>query len=251
MNFETFEDAIHWRKVHRTKLKTATRRQRRAARPLMKCHRGHRCDTEACRVCLREFRLWWLGEAVRIVVQRPHWTRCSVIPEGWLVPYKQLSGFDLDAEIKRIRKRLERSALHGRVVLGGVDVSLNALNNQIVGWQFHLYLIVEGANDKVLRNAIKAVFAPEPTAQEPYHFEQIDKTGFFDVSTYAYKAFFERRSEFTKSNGKQGVKHQRLKGPDLRRLLPFLARYEVGSRLILSGVRRNGRYLAFTRKAKP
>lgn len=175
MNFETFEDAIHWRKVHRTKLKTATRRQRRAARPLMKCRRGHRCDTEACRVCLREFRLWWLGEAVRIVVQRPHWTRCSVIPEGWLVPYKQLSGFDLDAEIKRIRKRLERSALHGRVVLGGVDVSLNVLNNRIVGWQFHVYLIAEGANDKVLRNAIKAVFSPEPTAQEPYHFEQIDK----------------------------------------------------------------------------
>lgn len=248
---ETREEAIPRRRRHRRALTLGNKRQRRVAKTLGRCRRHRRCDTEVCTVCLRRFRVRWAREAVKILMQRPHWTRCSIIPEGWLVPYRQLSGFDLDAEIKRIRKRLERSALHGRVVLGGVDVSLNVLNNRIVGWQFHVYLIAEGANDKVLRNAIKAVFSPEPTAQEPYHFEQIDKTGFFDVSTYAYKAFFERRSEFTKSNGKQGVKHQRLKGPDLRRLLPFLARYKVGSRLILSGVRRNGRYLAFTRKAKP
>ena len=125
MNFETFEGAIRWRKVHRNKLKTATKRQRRAARPLMKCRRGHRCDTEACRVCMREFRLWWAGEAVKIMLQRPNWTRCSVIAKDLLVPWRQLSTFDLTATVKRIRKRLQRSAIHDRIVLGGVDVSLN------------------------------------------------------------------------------------------------------------------------------
>ena len=34
---------------------------------------------------MREFRLSWLGEAVKIMVQRPDWTRCSVITEDLLV----------------------------------------------------------------------------------------------------------------------------------------------------------------------
>jgi hypothetical protein len=150
MNFETFEDAVKWRKVHRKKLKTATRRQRRAARPLMRCRGGLRCETEACRICMRQFRLWWAGEAVKIMLQRPNWTRCSVIAKDLLVPYRQLSTFDLTAAVKRIRKRLQRSAIHDRIVLGGVDVSLNLEKNKIIGWQFHLYLLIEGKNDNDL-----------------------------------------------------------------------------------------------------
>ena len=90
MQFETFEDAVRRRKVHRKRLKAATRRQRHAARPLMKCRNAHRCETEACRVCMREFRLWWLGEAVKIMVQRPNWTRCSIISTGLRVRYRGL-----------------------------------------------------------------------------------------------------------------------------------------------------------------
>lgn len=251
MQFETFQDAVKWRKIHRKKLGTGGKRQRRAARVLQKCNKNHRCETEACRVCLRDFRLRWVSEAVRILIQRPYWTRCSVIPKGLLVRYKQLSTFDLDGEIKRIRKRLERSALHGRVVLGAFDVSLNILNNNIVGWQWHVYLLVEGADDKALRKAIKNVFPPEPTAPIPYDFRQIDKTGVIDVVTYAYKSFFKRRSGYTTTNGKHHTKDLPLKGTDLRQLLPFLAQYKVGARLILGGVRRNGQHLVFTHKAKP
>ena len=66
-----------------------------------------------------------------------------------------LAGFDMNAAIKRIRKRLERSKIHGRIVLGGLDVSLNVEANVITGWQFHIYLIVEGKNDAALQKAIK------------------------------------------------------------------------------------------------
>lgn len=243
MQFEPFEDAIKWRKVHRNKLKGVTGRRRRAARPLMTCRKHHRCRTEACRVCMWEVRLWWAGEAVRIVLQRPYWTRCSVITKGLLVPYGQLAKFDLTAAVKRIRKRLQRSGISGKIVLGGLDVSLNIENNVITGWQFHLYLIVEGQNDERLRQAVRDAFPPEPTAHVPYDFAQI--TDPLDVITYSYKAEIKRRSGYVGNDGRHRIADQPLKGVDIRELAPFLSKYKVGARLILCGVRRNGQRLVF------
>jgi hypothetical protein len=244
MNFETFHDAIHWRNHHRRKLETGTKRQRRVARSLKRCRPNHRCATEACRVCMREFRLWWAGEAVKIMLQRSDWTRCSVITKRLLVPYNDLTKFDLNAEIKRHRKRIERSEIHGRVVLGGLDVSLNIESNVITGWQFHCYLIVEGKNDEQLQQAIKTAFPPEPTALVPYDFAEI--TDPLVVITYAYKAEIKRRSGFVGADGNHRTKNHPLKGVDIKRLAPFLAKYKVGARLLLAGVRRNGHRLVFT-----
>lgn len=244
-NFESFDDALRWRRVHSKKLKAGNNRQRLAAGTLKKCRNRHRCGTEACRVCMRDFRIWWAGEAVKIMLQRPDWTRCSIITKGLLIPYGQLSTFDLHAVIKRLRKRMQRSALHGRAVLGGLDVSLNIENNVIVGWQFHPYLIVEGKNGAGLRKAVKKVFPPEPTALAPSDFAEI--TDPLEVITYAYKAQIKRRSGYAGNGGNHRTKDQPLKGADIRKLLPFLAKYKVGARLILAGVRRNGQRLVFAR----
>jgi hypothetical protein len=197
---------------------------------------------------MREFRLWWTGEAVKILLQRAHWTRCSIISKGLLVPYGGLSQFDLDAEIKRLRKRIERSALSGRIVLGALDVSLNLENNKIKGWQWHQYLIVEGENVRPLREAIENAFPLDPKALVPYGFQQIDFSGYLKVTTYCYKALFKRRSGYTDSQGNHQTKDLPLKGCDRRELLPFLGKHKVGARLILSGVRRNGQRLLFTTK---
>jgi hypothetical protein len=134
MLIETFEDAVKWRRIHRNKLKLGKKPQRRVARKLRKCRPGQRCGIEACRVCMREFRISWLGEAIKIIAQSPHWTRCSIITKGLLVPYGQVIQFDLKQTVKRIRKRLERSDLRSRIVLGALDVSLNVANNVIAGW---------------------------------------------------------------------------------------------------------------------
>jgi hypothetical protein len=149
-------------------------------------------------------------------LQRPNWTRCSVITEGLLIKPGQLSSFDLAGAVKRIRKRLERSAIHDRIVLGGLDVSLNLESNKMSGWQFHLYLLIEGKNDANLQAAVKKAFPPEPTALAAYDFEEV--TDPLETITYTYKALIQR------------------------------LRYKDGARLILSGVRRNRQRLVFTPK---
>lgn len=197
---------------------------------------------------MRDFRIWWAGDAVKIMLQRRAWTRCCIIAKGLLVPYRQLATFDLHAQIERLRKRIGRSKLHGRVVLGGLDISLNLENNKILGWQFHLYLIVEGENDAKLQKAIKNAFPPELTALVPYDFEEIADP--LEVITYAYKAQIKRRSGYVGSNGNHQTKEHPLKGADIRQLVPFLVNHKVGARLLLAGVRRNGEHLVFT-KTKP
>jgi hypothetical protein len=244
MQFETEEDALKWRKVHRKKLEAGNKRQRCAARTLTKCRNRHRCGIEGCRVCMRDFRLWWTGEAVKIMLQRPVWTSCCIITKGLLVPYGQLGNFDLLAQIARLRKRIERSKLHGRIVLGGLDISLNLESNKIVGWQFHIYLLIEGKDDGDLEQAVKDAFPPEPRALVPYEFKEI--TDPLEVITYAYKADIKRRSGYVGKDGNHRTADLPLKGADIRKLLPFLAKYKVGARLILCGVKRNGHRLAFT-----
>jgi hypothetical protein len=178
-------------------------------------------------------------------VQRPHWTRCSVITEGLSVPYSSLNTFDLKAAVKRTLKRLERSGISDRIVIGGLDVSLNLGNNVRVGWQFHLYLLVEGKDDKALREAVKAAFTPEPSAAKPYELTEV--TDPIAVISYAYKSVFWRRSAYIDANGKSQTRGLPLKRPDNRELLQFLAQHKVGCRAILRGVRRNGRSFALTR----
>jgi len=248
MFIETFEKARLRRRADRRKLKLGKKRQQRVGRTLGQCRRRCRCGTEACRVCLREFRIWWSGEAVKVLARRPHWTRCSVITKGLLVPYARLANFDLDAEVKRIRKRLERSDIPDRLVLGALDVSLNLEDNAMVGWQWHLYLLIEGKNDAELQQAVKDAFPLEPTALSPYDFEEVADP--LKVVTYTYKALFERRSGYNTSQHNHRTKGQRLKGDDLRELLPFLANYKVGARLILRGASRNGQRLVFTARKR-
>jgi len=245
MNFESDQDALHWRRIHRRRLRKGSKRQRRVAQKLRQCRIGNRCKMEACRVCLRDFRIEWIGEATKVVVQRPTWTRCSIIPAGMLVPYGGLQGLDLTLLVKKIRKRLQRAPeLRDRIVVGGLDVSLNLFNNVVSGWQFHLYLLVEGTDNAVLRSAIKSAFSPEPTALEPYDFSEVKEP--IEAISYAYKAVIMRRSAWQDKNGGHHAKDLPLKGNDLRELLAFLATHKVGARLILSGIRRNGRRLDFT-----
>jgi hypothetical protein len=129
--------------------------------------------------------------------------------------------------------------------LAGIDISLNFQDNDVIGWQLHLYMLIEGENTLRLREAIKAAFPPELTAPTPYDFDEVNDPS--NCVTYLFKAIFKRRSRYTNANGHR-TKSLPLKGPELRELLQFLDRQSVGERLILRGIRRNGRHLVIIKK---
>jgi hypothetical protein len=244
--FETFADAKKRRAQKIRSLSRGNRDQRRLADKLERCRKGNRCHSGACDVCLRLYRLRLLRQTGPVLASRPHWTRASIVPVGFLLPSGKLANVELKALGEMIDKRLERSSLRRRIVMAGIDISLNLQDNDVIGWQLHLYMLVEGENTLRLREAIKAAFPPEHTAPIPFQFQTMNDSA--KAITYLFKAIFKRRSRYTNANGQPRTKSLPLKGPELRELLQFLDQYSVGERLVLRGIRRNGRRFTIINK---
>jgi hypothetical protein len=109
-------------------LRTGDERHKRLADELSGCEKGRRCKSEADPVCVALFwqKVW--RELRGTLAGRP-WTRALVIPSGLMVPYGQLGKFDLMAAAEQFRKRLERSSLHDRVIVGAIDIFLRLKND--------------------------------------------------------------------------------------------------------------------------
>jgi hypothetical protein len=244
--FESFADAKKRRARKIRTLGQGDKEQQRLADKLERCRKGSRCESAACDICLRLYRLRLLRQTGPVLAARLHWTRASVVPAGFLRPLGELTNVELKALGEMIDKRLERSSLRRRIVLAGIDISLNLQDNNTIGWQLHLYMLIEGKNTLRLREAIKAAFPPEPTAPIPHDFAEVNAPS--NCVTYLFKAIFNRRSRYAGANGRPRTRSLPLKGPELRELLRFLDRHSIGERLIPRGIRRNGRRLVIINK---
>jgi hypothetical protein len=244
--FETVAEAKRRRAAKIRILANGTPEEQQLGVRLSQSGNKFRYKSGACDISVGLFRLWLYRRALPILSARPHWTRASVIPAGFLIPYGELTSVDLQAIAKVIDKRLERSSLRNRIIIIGIDISLNVQDNKIVGWQLHLYLLIEGEDSTPFREAIKAAFPPEPTADEPYKFK--DVTDAESAITYLFKSIFNRRSCYRAANGRPRTSKQSLKGPDIRELMVFLDRFPIGARLILRGLRQNGKRLTLMKR---
>jgi hypothetical protein len=244
--FETLAQARDRRAYKITVLSGGNERQGRLAAKLKRCRRGNRCNSGACDVCARFFRLRLLQQLQPILASRPRWTRASVVPADFLFAPGELANVDLNALRKKISKRFERWSLQNRIVIAGIDISFNTEDNDTIGWQLHLYMLIEGEHTPRLEEAVKATFPPEPTARVPYTFTQV--AGKLKAITYLYKSIFLRRSRYTVFERRPRTRNLPLKRSELRELLEFLGKYPVGARLILRGLRRDGSYLIITNK---
>jgi hypothetical protein len=236
--FETLTQAKKRRASKIRILRKGKKPARKLATKMDQCSKGQPRESAACDVCVGRERLKLYRETQPIFAAHPDWTRASVIPAEFLIPMGKLSTFDLKTINPRINKRLERSSLGNRIVIAGIDISLNLQDNEIVGWQLHLYMLIEGKNTLRLQEAIKAAFPPEPTAPIPHQFSPV--TDSTKAITYLFKNVFHRRSRYTTANSQARTKDLPLKGSDLRELLSFLDQFPIGARLILRGIRRNG-----------
>jgi hypothetical protein len=145
------------------------RQQKLLAGKLRRCRKGNRCESGACNVCTRLFRLRLLRQLQPILDSRPHWTRASVVPADLLFVEGELVNVDLNAFREKISKRLERWSLRNRIVIAGIDISLNTEDNVKLGWQLHLYMLIEGEHTSQLEEAVKATFPPNKTVRVPFH----------------------------------------------------------------------------------
>ncbi|QDG74800.1 hypothetical protein [Labrenzia sp. PHM005] len=212
---------------------------------LLSCKPGDRCNTEACPVCLRQFRKQLPLEAVRLGISDGDWTAASIIPADMVYPKGKLRDADLKAIRKRVSKWMDRSKLSDKVVIGGIDISFNTRSNVPIGWQLHLYLLIKAPCTEELKQQIRKAFPASIEAPRPYRIKAVASGSFKRVLTYSYKSGFYCRSQFEKSDwlkrdGTPRVKTRSLslKSEQELELLGWLAEHAIGSRLILRNLRR-------------
>ena len=220
------------------------RRKDKSLKRLPRCSPKKRCQSEACPVCRRKFRLNLVRECKRLGFDKMHFTRVSFVPDKMLWAPGALHQVDIKACLEALRKRLERSDLADLIIIGGLDVSFNTFGNREVGRQGHYYVLIMAPNTPKLRGAFMEAIKPDPSVKEPFQFSDVKPGEFLNCLTYAYKNDFYRRSGYFEKRLKvdgtprKNAVPQRLRGPQSVELATWLSGYPVGARLFLRNIRR-------------
>lgn len=211
---------------------------------LMNCNQSSPCYTEACPVCRRRFRQKLVRQCHRSDFSKGVFTRVSGVPVGLLWSSDTLQEVKLPCVIQRLRKQIERSGLSEFIIIGGLDISYNTFNNDEVGWQGHIYLLINTPYTHELRQLIRDCFKADPDVPRPFSITPVRQEGFFKCLTYSYKNGFYSRSGYPDSRLKKDDtprKNTRSQGLKLKQdteLAAWLAEYPVGARLIMRNVHR-------------
>lgn len=245
-DFETHQEAVKRRDKLITTLTRSTGDDKALAKNLRRCKKERRCQIEACPICMRHFRIWLLREGQMVLEEgrRRRWYACTIVPAGLRVPPGELASFDPKKYVKKVQRKLRYSRLKGALVIGGIDFSFNTKNNKDLHWQPHLYLLISTGRSRKskeqIRRGLERVFEWEPTADKPYNSKRVYSPR--GALSYAYKALFGRRSGY-RANGRANTRDLPLKSPEQREIASFLSGYRPGDRLILRGMRRDGKRL--------
>lgn len=255
--FETKKWAVNEQKVLLKHLTQAWEKKLNSAPRCMtieeitQCSSKTPCLNEACPICRRALRKSLVKAFMKAGLDKGIWTRVSVIPAKLLIPQHELSQHDLIAIIGRYNKRIERSDLKDAIIIGGIDISLNTLGNEVQGWQLHLYFLINRPNTKELETTLRNIFTEGATRSlslreirshgQPTQY----RSALGRTISYAYKNVFNRRSSYLESRLKidgtprTNVRSQPLKISQQSELFIWLSHYNLGARLFLRNIRRS------------
>ena len=148
--FETLHDAHKYSQDSEKKLALSDcREHQRLADDLSECRTSDRgCGLPSCPICARLFRIWYIGELLRIVEKVG---AAQVHIETVLLaqaPYDQIGTLDIKDYDALLRKRLNRNGLADAAVIGGYE---NIYRAQSKSWMLHLNLVIIGGKVEAIR----------------------------------------------------------------------------------------------------
>lgn len=215
------------------------------AEAIRDCHDLSLCKVEACPVCLLHFRRGLLDMGKFLELHTGGWSVATVIPDGRLFKFSELYRADLVNIVRAASKAIERSGFADAIVIGGIDVSFNTLDNQEVGWRLEVQILINRPCTEELKRQVRDAFRLAPDARRPVMVKPVQQGTFFRCLSYAYKAMFSLRSSYydSKRTTAEGaplkqVRDLPLKAPQAVELAEWLYQYPIGARLILRNIKR-------------
>ncbi|MBP2292236.1 hypothetical protein [Azospirillum rugosum] len=221
---------------------------RRVAKRLKRCKPQRRCGSGACPICGRRFRRWWVGEVLKLLsfTEITDGDNDAVVLSVTLVNRDhrrqagQLHTLDLRKLIDQYRTQIKRAGLNVRFMVGAVDISFNidGLKRWEPHWSPHLYLLVNGATSKAIREALERHLIADDAVPRPIRMRTV-KNG-VKAASYAWKSAFFQRNSFLDGLGRPNTWPYPMKPTQVRELMIYLDRYQPTDRLFLRNVRRHG-----------
>ncbi len=135
----------------------STRREhQRLADRLNECRTSpQRCGLPSCPICARVFRIWFIGELLRIVEDigaTPGHIVTILINEA---SYDQIDRLKVKAYDAALRKRLSRNGLGDVAVIGGYE---NVYRARSKTWVLHINLLILGGTSEAI-DRFRATFS--------------------------------------------------------------------------------------------
>jgi hypothetical protein len=167
--FETLEDVRRYSLNSECKLDLSTPQQHLSNR-LNECRTlNQRCDQPHCPICARQFRVWFIGELLRItdnIGSAPVYILTILLEEA---SYDEIHRLHVKAYDAELRKRLSRNGLGEAVVIGGYEIIYRAKPKT---WVLHINLVIIGGMIEAVEK-FKETFA-DSDIEKPVLIEKLE-----------------------------------------------------------------------------
>jgi hypothetical protein len=154
--FETLEDVRGYSLNSEYKLDLSTHQQDQLSNHLNECRTlAQRCEQPYCSLCARLFRVWFIGELLRIIENigsAPVYIMTILLEEA---SYDEIHRLDVKGYDAELRKRLSRNGLGDAIVIGGYE-NIYRASSKIYVLHINL-LIIDGTLEAIEK--FKATFS--------------------------------------------------------------------------------------------
>ncbi|MGE3335538.1 MAG: hypothetical protein AB7I36_17985 [Rhodospirillaceae bacterium] len=239
--FDDFDDTKAAATTQVRSLRRGTRRQRRFAERLARCHKKHRCDSTACPVCFRKFRRVTIGQIVTLLKSLGiRIYRVSLVSADWSTPLGQLGAETINGFSEAFSKALAASALKDAVIFGAWDFSVHVdkRSDDPPYYQPHLYLLVaSAAPEKVVHATFSSLVTRSKDIPVP---KRIGIPRYiWRAVNYSLKLKFKRRERRVGADGVMNTRYDKMRAAERRELAVVLHELGIKGRLFMRGIKRS------------
>lgn len=178
----------------------------------------------------------------------------TVVTAMGMIPYLETWGDAVEARQRWIRRRFSRLP-RSAFMAGYIDVSLNRDPNHVWTWSLHEHLIVSvrAKSAKAAKTIVRNAFAPKPHEckgiDRPLLVRQSDyPVGYLAYATRTTHPFTVKTREAWIKDGDVRLSYRKLRGSQRHELVRNLALTNPSHRVLLGGLRQDGKALRSSRR---
>ncbi|MDX8540115.1 hypothetical protein RFM23_21070 [Mesorhizobium abyssinicae] len=207
--------------------------------PMRNCSEVSPCRGGLCPRCVRQLRINLLDFLAANGLHRRSWHFVTVRVAGWTKapgdckPFGRLRN---QRPVLALMAKFRRMGINNLLIFGSIETVYTTVSNVPAGKPFHLHLMISGASEEEISEAVNTSLRLDMKVPRPYEIQSVLMTeeDFFRAASYAFKQPLAKKSKASPDD--YGVR-QFLNPAERRELIRNYGVHGWRGRLILFGMR--------------